>query len=262
MKQKTIFFLAFVFVAAWSTPSFAIKKDTRLLLEQIQKLEDRLTRIELKVDSIAKETTGLAKKVEIMEEKLKAVSRGMADMSENKEKLLLSLQFMKEELNELKNNLRKINDRLVSMPTAPVPSSDTSTTGGTTQPANVQTPDSIYYTAYSDYIKKNYQLAIEGFKQFIKLYPQNGLADNSLYWIGECYYSRKMYKEAVESFSNLIDNYNDGDKIPDAILKKGYALIELGQQTEGITVLKQLISRFPLSEEAALAQQKIKSVND
>jgi TolA-binding protein len=58
----------------------------------------------------------------------------------------------------------------------------------------------------------------------------------------------------------LIGNYSDGDKIPDAILKKGFALIEMGNQSEGISVLKELISRFPLSEEASLAQQKIREV--
>jgi tol-pal system protein YbgF len=105
-------------------------------------------------------------------------------------------------------------------------------------------------------------LAIEGFRQFIQLYPQNGLADNALYWIGECYYSQKMYREAVSTFSQLVTNYADGDKIPDAILKKGYSLIEMGEQSDGITVLKELISRFPLSEEASLAQQKIKEVMD
>jgi len=255
--------MALVLVLAWVSPSFAVKKDTRLLLEQLQKMEDRLTRIELKIDSIFGETTGLAKKIEIMEEKLSAVSRGQADTTENKEKLLLSLQFLKEELNELKNIVGKINDRLVAMPTASAPPTETSDDSDTPpQQNNAQTPDSIYYTAYSDYIKKNYQLAIEGFKQFIKLYPQNGLADNSLYWIGECYYSQKMYQESVDSFTDLIDNYSDGDKIPDAFLKKGYALIELGQQSEGITVLKQLISRYPLSDLAALAQQKIKAVSD
>jgi tol-pal system protein YbgF len=96
----------------------------------------------------------------------------------------------------------------------------------------------------------------------LQLFPQNQLADNSLYWIGECYYSQKKYQEAVSTFTQLINNYSDGDKIPDAILKKGYALIEMGKQSDGVDVLKELISRFPLSEEASLAQQKIKDVTD
>jgi len=39
-------------------------------------------------------------------------------------------------------------------------------------------------------------------------------------------------------------------------------LIELGRQGEGIAILKELISRFPLSEESSLAGQKIKEFSD
>ena len=69
-----------------------------------------------------------------------------------------------------------------------------------------------------------------------------------------------MYQEAVNTFSKLIENYRDGDKIPAATLKKGFALIEMGKQTEGVSALKELLTKFPLSEEASLAQQKIKEI--
>ncbi|MCK5003695.1 MAG: tol-pal system protein YbgF, partial [Candidatus Aminicenantes bacterium] len=108
----------------------------------------------------------------------------------------------------------------------------------------------------------NYDLAIEGFSQFVKQFPENVLADNSLYWIGECYYAQKKYTEAIKIFSDIINKYKSGDKVPDALLKKGYALIEMDQVENGVTVLKELISEFPLSEEAYLAQQKIKDLSD
>ncbi|MDQ1349818.1 MAG: hypothetical protein QG657_119, partial [Acidobacteriota bacterium] len=200
-------------------------------------------------------------KIEIIDEKISAISKNQSDNNQDRENLLLSLQFIKEELNELKNSIGKINDRLLSMPAMTAPAS-AENTGTTAETGAVQSPESIYYTAYSDYIKKNYDLAVEGFKQFIKLYPNHGLADNSLYWIGECYYSQKKYQEAVDTFQELKTNYADGDKVPDAILKEGFALIEMGKQTEGIDVLKEVISKFPLSEEASLAQQKIKEVSE
>jgi len=50
--------------------------------------------------------------------------------------------------------------------------------------------------------------------------------------------------------------------VPDALLKMGYALIETGNNDEGLKVLKKLVKKYPLSEEASLAQQKIRDVND
>jgi TolA-binding protein len=83
-----------------------------------------------------------------------------------------------------------------------------------------------------------------------------------LYWIGECYYAKKKYQDAINTFNELLNKYKDGDKAPAAILKKGYALLEMGRQSEGIAILKELISRFPLSEESSLAQQKIKEFSE
>jgi TolA-binding protein len=71
-----------------------------------------------------------------------------------------------------------------------------------------------------------------------------------------------MYQEAANTFDRLIMRYSDGDKIPAAMLKKGFALIEMGKQGEGTRVLKELISKFPLSEEASLAQQKIREIQE
>ncbi len=264
MKSLSIFFLFFVVVVSFTQPGYPVKKDTKLILDQLQQLERVIKELEGRVIAISTETGSMAKKLTVIEEKVAAVTRSQADNSQNKENLLLSLQFLKEEINDLKNSVNKINDRLLSLPTTAAPPTENPAPGTgeteTTEPSTPQSSETVYYTAYSDYLKKNYPLAIQGFRQFIQLFPQNGLADNSLYWIGECYYSQKMYQEAVNTFTELINNYADGDKIPDAYLKKGFALIEMGKQSEGISVLKGLVSRFPLSEEASLAQQKIKEV--
>ena len=233
MKKSIIFFLAFVFIIF--LPVHPVKKDTKLLLDQIIKLQEIVKILEQKVSIVSTEFSSLYKKVKLIEEKVTAITKNQADISQNREKILLSLQFVKEEINVLKYNVCKINDRLISMPTvSSVPNSEIQPDMNNV--SSIQSPDSIYYTAYSDYIKKNYELAINGFKQFIKLYPTNALADNSFYWIGECYYTQRMYQEAINTFTELINKYTEGDKIPDATLKKGFALIEMGKQSEGITI--------------------------
>lgn len=260
MKRYIVFYLMAALLC--SLPVYLMpKRDTKLILEDLQKLAAVVKSLEEKITVISTETSTMAKKIRIIENKVNALTKNQADNDQNKESLLLSLQFIKEELNEVKNSISKVNDRILSLPTGPVPVG-TENVGDSTRDEVVQSPESIYYTAYSDYIKKNYDLAIQGFNQFIRLYPKNGLADNSLYWIGECYYSQRKYQEAVNTFNELRNKYEDGDKVPDAILKEGFALIEMGKQTNGIDVLKELISKFPLSEEASLAEQKIKEVMD
>jgi len=220
-----------------------------------------------KVNAMAAELSGMVKKSSISEERIGAMSRNQADMTQSRENLLLSMQFFKEELNDIKNSLNKLNDKIMNIPAAAggniAGAADNSVPNASSNETSLtQDPSSIYYAAYSDYIKENFDLAIEGFRQFIRSFPESGLADNSLYWIGECYYAKKKYQDAINTFNELLNKYKDGDKAPAAILKKGYALLEMGRQSEGIAILKELISRFPLSEESSLAQQKIKEFSE
>ncbi len=261
MMKLVVFCLTFAMAVM---PAFSIKKDTKLILAELQKIQEMTANLDQKVTILSTEYSSLAKKVKMIDEKVSALTRNQADSRQNSETLVINLQFLKEEINELKNSVNTLNNRLQNSPPA------NSNEGGTSSetegsPPPEQKPvnfESVYYTAYSDYMKKNYDLAIGGFKQFIRLFPDNGLADNSLYWIGECYYSQKKYEDAVKTFSELIEKYGDGDKIPDATLKKGYSLIEMGKSEEGVTALRGLISKFPFTEAASLAKQKIKEIEE
>ena len=248
-------------------PLRAVKKDTKLILEEIQKLADTVIALDKKINAMAAELTGMIKKSDISEERIGAMSRNQADMTQNRENLLLSMQFFKEELNDIKNSLNKLNDKIMNIPAAGGGSiagaaDNNPNNARANETSLTQDPSSIYYAAYSDYIKENFDLAIEGFRQFIRNFPESGLADNSLYWIGECYYAKKKYQDAINTFNELLSKYKDGDKAAAAILKKGYSLLEMSRQSEGIAILKELISRFPLSEESSLAQQKIKEYSE
>jgi tol-pal system protein YbgF len=260
MKQPVI--AVWMALLLGTLPLSAVKKDTKLVLDEIQKLADTVTALDNKVNAMAAELTGMVKKSSISEERIGAMSRNQADMTQSRENLLLSMQFFKEELNDIKNSLNKLNDKIMNMPAAAGAAENRSTNADTNETSLSQDPSSIYYAAYSDYIKENFDLAIEGFRQFIRNFPESGLADNSLYWIGECHYAKKKYQDAINTFNELLNKYKDGDKAPAAILKKGYALLEMGRQSEGIAILKELISRFPLSEESSLAGQKIKEFNE
>ena len=53
-----------------------------------------------------------------------------------------------------------------------------------------------------------------------------------------------------------------GDKAAAAHLKKGLSFIELGRKPEALAALKLLVAKYPLEEEARLAQDKIRELNE
>jgi tol-pal system protein YbgF len=121
-------------------------------------------------------------------------------------------------------------------------------------------PQEVYNLAYSDYLKGNYQMAIDGFTLYLLQFSDSPVADDAAYWIGECHFSQENFEEAIDQFNELILNYSSGDKIPAAYLKKGISLLELERNEEALSVFKLLISKYPYEEETRIAQEKIKEI--
>lgn len=121
-------------------------------------------------------------------------------------------------------------------------------------------PSELYDTAYADYTKGRYALAIQGFQEYLQAYPSTDLSDNAQYWIGESHYAQKKYAEAIADFDRLLKEWPKSDKAPSALLKKGYALLELGQKAEAVVQLQYVIHEHPASEEARLARARLKTI--
>ena len=138
-------------------------------------------------------------------------------------------------------------------------------------PVEGLSPEQVYQTAYLDFSKGNYSLAVSGFREFVRRFPDLDLADNAQYWIGESYFSmarsssaqgqaeraNQALEQAVQEFRKVPLNYPRGDKVPTAIYKEGLALMELKQIRAAQARLQYLLDNFPQSEEAPLARERL-----
>jgi tol-pal system protein YbgF len=121
-------------------------------------------------------------------------------------------------------------------------------------------PSDLYDTAYADYTKGRYSLAIQGFQDYLKTYPNTDLSDDAQYWIGECHSAQKNYKEAVADYDKLLKEWPKSNRAASALLKKAYALVELGQKPEAVVQLQYVIHEYATSDESRLAKAKLKSL--
>jgi len=122
------------------------------------------------------------------------------------------------------------------------------------------TPSELYDTAYADYTKGRYALAIQGFQEYLDAYPATALSDNAQYWIGESHYAQRKFKESIDDFDKLLKTWPKSGKAAAALLKKGYALLELNQKAEAVVQLQYVVNEYPASEEARLARAKLKTL--
>lgn len=108
--------------------------------------------------------------------------------------------------------------------------------------------------------RKDFRAAIPRFRVFLKKYPNSDFADNAQYWLGECYYGLKEYDQAILEFDAVRRKYPKSDKVPAALLKQGFAFAELGDKVDARLILQELVDRFPQSEEAGRAKQRLKTL--
>ena len=103
--------------------------------------------------------------------------------------------------------------------------------------------------------------AITGFKAHLQKYPQGQYADNAAYWLGEASYVKRDYKSAAEAFNRVATQHPQSPRAPDAMFKLALTQQELKQDAEARTTLEQVISRYPNSNAARLAQQRLQGGN-
>jgi tol-pal system protein YbgF len=111
-----------------------------------------------------------------------------------------------------------------------------------------------------DITSGKYDLARQEFQDYLKYYSDTDLASNAQFYLGEIAYSQRSYEQAVTEYDRVLTNYPKSFKLAPARLKKGMALIELGQKNGGIRELREVVKRYPGTEEERRARAKLKEL--
>ncbi|MCA9473308.1 MAG: tol-pal system protein YbgF [Nitrospirales bacterium] len=138
---------------------------------------------------------------------------------------------------------------------------------GTIQPSPLAQDSRLQEQAKASY-KRNYEMllagnlngAFQGFRQFLKVFPQSSLASNAQYWLGECYYGQRQYAQAIQEFERVVTHYPDSTKVPAALLKIGYSHLGLHDQKAARSMFRQLVRTYPKSRAATKAYARLTEV--
>ncbi len=91
----------------------------------------------------------------------------------------------------------------------------------------------------------DYITAEKAFIEFISIAEDSNLLGNSNFWLAETYYVRENYKEAAKNYLNLYQAFPETAKAPNALLKLGISLINMGELEQGCITFTQLRDVFP-----------------
>jgi len=138
------------------------------------------------------------------------------------------------------------NERAPSQPGAPA--METPQRGGGAQVATLPPTDSprdSYDMAYGYIMRKDYALAEDGFRNFLRRFPGDRLAPEAQYWLGESMFQRQRYRDAAEAFLAVSTKHETTARAPDALLRLGQSLAALGEKEAACASLAEVLRKYP-----------------
>ncbi len=121
-------------------------------------------------------------------------------------------------------------------------------------------PADLYNQALGDYQRGRFDLARQGFEDYVETYPTTDLSDDALYWAAECWSAQKKPRETLEVLDRLLKSYPQSDKAPSVHLRKGLAHLDLGEKAQAIVQLQFVVHEYPASDEAKSARQRLRAL--
>ena len=128
----------------------------------------------------------------------------------------------------------------------PPPESNPSATGTrlATLPPTAK-PQDEYDLAYGYVLHKDYGLATQAFRDFVRKYPEDKLIPDAQYWMGEALYQQQHYRDAAESFLAVSTKYEHSGKAPDSLLRLGQSLAALKKKEAACATLAEVGRKYP-----------------
>ena len=220
--------------------------------------------------------------------RLDTMSTQVQGVSDNLQEMLARLGKLNQQLTDAQNAIQGIDAKLASSappppvapppgapsspgatgptgPTGPAAASPATANGASYVPAAASTAaapsaDLLYSNGLRDLNGRKYDLANQEFQDYLRYYGTTDLASNAQFYLGEIAYGQEEYDLAVDAYSKVIDNYPKSFKLAPAHLKKGLALVAMGQKASGIRELRVVVRMYPGTEEEKRARAKLKEL--
>jgi tol-pal system protein YbgF len=268
MNCKRIALVFALFLTLSIIPAYAVNKDIVELQTMVQQLQQQMTSMTRSFDermgvmkNLLEQNTDVANKVNAAIGELQAsINKQQQDRSGQVDQISGQIQALNDTMDELKVRLAKLSKQLEDMQAAQqsLAAQQAQEQQKAQEMAAAPPPDVLYNNALRDYNGAKNDLAVQEFSDYIKFYPNTDLAGNSYFYLAEIQFKAGEYQKAVANYDLVLANFPSGNKAAAAQLKKGFALLELGKQDEGVEELKHVIQRYPRSNEAIQAKERLR----
>ncbi len=272
MKNSRVSSALALVMVVWLSiaPAYGASKEMVQLQTQVQQLQEQMTAMQRSFDErmgvmknlVEVDTDAVNKLAGALNNMQTTLQRQQTDGGSKADQISGQIQSLNDTMDEIKARLAKVTKQLEDMQASQQSMAATQATTQATQQAQAQAPppDVLYNNALRDYNGGKNELALQEFSDYVKFYPNTDLAGNCYFYLGEIQFRQANYQQAAQSYDQVVQNFPSGNKAASAQLKKGFALIELGKQDDGVTELKHVIQRYPHAPEALQARERLRKL--
>lgn len=283
MKKNAALLFALLMLA--SRPAFAADKQHLQMMAEIRLLQEQQQQLQQLIGGLQETLKSLNTK---LDEQTATNRKAMADQTLAVNNINDNVRVLREKTDETNVRISSVSQELeglrqsIAAPPPPqvVPSAPTQPSGGApsgvtpnnpvnsgaagpTSPAAVLPPGAsaqrMFETSYDDYTAGRWDLAIQGFQNFIAEFPKAPQAGDAQFNIGMSYYSQSKYPEARDAFTKVIRDFpqTQGSSVPDAYYKLGQTYERLNQIEPAKQAYQTLLQKFPGTTSATLANSAL-----
>ena len=272
MKSNRILFAlalsAALVLLATPTPASAANRDIVQLQTQVDQLQQAMTQMKQSFDermgvmkNLVEQNVVVANKVSAAIDNLQSsINRQQTDRAGQVDQISGQIQALNDTMDELKVRLAKLSKQFEEMQAAQqsMAAQQTEAQQKAQQMAAAPPPDVLYNNALRDYNGGKNDLAAQEFSDYVKYYPDTDLAGNADFYMAEIEFKAGDYQKAIAYYDLVVQNFPSGTKAAAAQLKKGFGLLELGKKEDGEQELKRVIQRYPRTNEAVQARDRLR----
>jgi tol-pal system protein YbgF len=270
LHRVSAFFGLLALLWLGALPAWGVNKDMVQLQTQVQQLQEQMTAMQRAFDErmgvmknlVEQDTDAVNKVAAALTALQNTLQKQQSDGGTRTDQLSGQIQALNDTMDEIKVRLSKVTKQLEDMQAAQQSLAAQQATQQAQQQAQASAPppDVLYNNALRDYNGDKNDLALQEFSDYIKFYPNTDLAGNCYFYLGEIQFKQGNFQPAVQSYDQVLQNFPSGNKAASAQLKKGFSLLELGKQDDGVSELRHLIQRYPHSPEALQARDRLRKV--
>ena len=106
-------------------------------------------------------------------------------------------------------------------------------------------PREVFDLGYGYLQRRDYALAEETFRDFLRKYPSDRQAGDAQYFLGESLFTHRAYRDAADAFLAVSKRYETSAKAPDALLRLGQSLAALNEKDLACATFGEVTRKYP-----------------